>query len=116
MKKLPWLLLVFFSFTSMAICAQEIESDTIEKNKKIDVVRVYEQMALDGSSSPYMYRELAYYYYFRNDYDIAKTWFEKLFEAEEQSDKKVKHRYRQTLKALSLDYKDNPYLVRTSAN
>ncbi len=110
MKKLPWLLLVLFTCTSMATFAQSNNS------KKINVVSVYEQMVLDGDGTPSIYKELAYAYYFKNEYQEAKKWFEKLFEAEEQSDKKVKHRYRQTLKALSLDFEDNRYLVNSGAN
>jgi hypothetical protein len=45
-----------------------------------------------------------------------RKWFEELFEAEEQSDETVKHRYRQTLKVLSLDFKENRYLVKSGAN
>ena len=116
MKKLPWLLLVLFACTSMATFAQSKSSKKTDVSKKIDVVSVYEQMALDGDGTPYIYKELAYAYYFKNEYQEAKKWFEKLFEAEEQSDKEVKHRYRQTLKALSLDFKDNRYLVNSSAN
>lgn len=116
MKKLPWFLLVLFACTSMATFAQSKSSKKTDVSKKIDVVSVYEQMALDGDGTPYIYKELAYAYYFKNEYQEAKKWFEELFEAEEQSDQKVKHRYRQTLKVLSLDFKDNPYLVKSGAN
>ena len=115
MKKLPWLLLVLFVCTSMATFAQSKSAEKTEVRKKIDVVDVYEQMALDGDGTPQIYKELAYAYYFKNEYQAAKKWFEKLFEAEEQSDKKVKHRYRQTLKALSIDFEDNRYLVKNGA-
>ena len=110
MKKLPQLLLVLFFCTSMVTFAQSKRSKKTDFSKKIDVVSVYEQIALDGDGTAYMYKELAYAHYFKSEYQEAKKWFEKLFEAEEQSDKKVKHRYRQTLKVLSLDFKDNRYL------
>jgi hypothetical protein len=116
MKKLPWLLLVLFVCTSMGTFAQSKSSEKTEVTKKIDVVSIYEQVVLEGDGTPYIYKELAYAYYFKNDYPLAKKWFEELFEAEEQPDEKVKHRYRQTLKALSLDFKDNRYLVKSGAN
>jgi len=116
MKKLPWLLIVLLAFTSMETFAQSENIEKTDVRKKIDVVSVYEQMALDGDGTPSIYKELAYAYYFKNEYQEAKKWFEKLFEAEEQSDKKVKHRYRQTLKALDLDFEDNRYLVKSAAN
>jgi hypothetical protein len=116
MKKLPWLFIALFACASMATFAQSKGVKQTSFSKKIDVVSVYEQVVLDGDGTPYMFKELAYAYYFKNDYQVAKKWFEELFEAEEQSDEKVKHRYRQTLKALSLEVKGNPYLDKTSAN
>ncbi|MFT5237280.1 MAG: hypothetical protein ACI9M9_000872 [Flavobacteriaceae bacterium] len=116
MKKIPCLLLVLFACTSMATFAQSKSDEKAEVHEKIDVVNVYEQMALDGDGTPYIYKELAYAYYFKNEYKEAKKWFEELFEAEEQSDETVKHRYRQTLKVLSLDFKENRYLVKSGAN
>ena len=116
MKKLPRLLFLLFACASMATFAQSKSSKKTDFSKKIDVVSVYEQLVLDGDSTPYIFKELAYAYYFKNMYQEAKKWFEKLFEAEAQSDKEVKHRYMQTLKALSLEFKDNQYLVKSGAN
>ena len=116
MKKLPRLLLVLFACISMTTFAQSKSSTKTDVTKKIDVVSVYEQMVLDGDGTSYIYKELAYAYYFKNEYQEAKKWFEKLFEAEKQSDKTIKHRYRQTLKALSLDFKNNRNLANGGTN
>ena len=116
MKKLLRLLLALFFGISMATFAQSKSIEKTDINKKIDVVSVFEQVVLDGDGTPYIYKELAFAYYFKSDFPEAKKWFEELFEAEEQPDEKVKHRYRQTLKALSLDFKDNRYLVKSGAN
>ena len=116
MKKLPWLILVLLACTSMTTFAQSKRSTKTDVIKKIDVGSVYEQVVLGGDGTPYIYKELAYSYYFKNEYQDAKKWFEKLFEVEEQSDKTIKHRYRQTLKALNLEFKNNRYLANSGTN
>jgi hypothetical protein len=63
MKKLPCLLLVLFACNSMA---------TFTQSKSDEKDDVYEQMALDGDCTPYIYKELAYAYYFKNEYQEAK--------------------------------------------
>lgn len=116
MKKLPRLLFVLFACLSMTSYAQSEMTEKTNVNKKVDVVRVYEQVVIEGYGTPYIYKELANAYYFKSEYTQAKKWFEKLFEVEKLSDATLKHRYRQTLKALSLEFKNNEYLANNSSN
>lgn len=75
-------------------------STKTDVNKDIDVVRVYEQVVQEGYGTPFIYKNLANAYYFRNEYSNALIWFEKLFEAEKNTDPEIAHRYQQTLKAV----------------
>ena len=80
-------------------------------NRDIDVALVYEQVVKEGYGTPAVYLKLANAYYFESRYEDAKKWFETLFEEEKTTDKMVLFRYKQSLKALKLDYQDNPYLL-----
>ena len=116
MKKLPQLLFVLFACLSMTAYAQSETTKKTKVNKKVDVVKVYEQVVLEGHGTPYIYKKLANAYYFKSEYGQAKKWFEELFEVENPTDGTLKHRYRQTLKALSLEFKTNAYLANNSSN
>ncbi len=70
-------------------------------NKDIDVVRVYEQVVREGYGTPFIYEKLATAYYFKNDYDKALAWFQKLFATEKITDPDLAYRYNQTLKAIA---------------
>ncbi len=70
-------------------------------NKDIDVTRVYEQVVQEGYGTPFIYENLANAYYFRNEYNKALTWFEKLFETEKNPSEEIKQRYQQTKKAVA---------------
>ncbi len=109
--KLPQLLFLLFSFISITTLAQTKKTSNIDVNKDVDLVKVYEQVVLEGYGTTSVYKELANAYYFRNEYLKAKKWFEKLFDSEKFSDEMSKHRYKQTLKALNLEFKNNQYLV-----
>lgn len=116
MKRMPqiiFLLLVLISGTSFA---QGENSRKTDVNKDVDLVKVYEQVVVEGYGTSKIYKELANAYYFRNDHSNAKKWFEKLFDLEKSSDATLKHRYRQTLKALNLEFKNNQYLTVSSSN
>jgi hypothetical protein len=116
MKRIPqiiFLLLVLISCTSLA---QGESSRKTDVNKDVDLVKVYEQVVVEGYGTPLIYRELANAYYFKNEHSNAKKWFEKLFDVEKPSDATLKHRYRQTLKALNLEFKNNRYLTASSSN
>lgn len=116
MKKLPQLMLLLFACISFSTFAQTKTASKSDVNKDVDVVKVYEQVVIDGYGTPYIYEELATAYYFKNEYSKAKKWFEKLFEVQKPMDATLKHRYRQTLKALDLEYKDNRYLAISGTN
>ena len=81
-------------------------------NKHIDKLRVYEKVVEDGYGTTYVYTELANGYYFKNEYEKAKKWFEELFKADEKQLKseKIRRRYQQTLKALNIDPEEVPVL------
>ena len=116
MKSLPRLLLMLFACLSLTSYAQSNTTKKTNVKQKVDVVKVYEQVVLEGYGTPYIYKELANAYYFKCEYNQAKKWYEELFEVEKLSDATLKHRYRQTLKALSLEFKNNAYLANNGSN
>ncbi len=84
--------------TTVSISQTSTKTDV---NKDIDVVRVYEQVVDEGYGTPFIYENLANAYYFRNEYNQALKWFEKLFETEKEVTPEIKQRYQQTLKAVA---------------
>jgi hypothetical protein len=84
-------------------------------NKDVDRTAVYEQVVKEGYGTPTIYKELGNGHYFKGNYTEAKKWFEKLFETETLEDPMLKFRYKQTLKALSMDVDSNIYLNPTVA-
>jgi len=116
MKTLPKLVLMLFALFSISTYAQSETSGKTDVNTDVDVVKVFEQVVVEGYGTPYIYKELANAYYFKNEHQKAKKWFEKLFDVEKTSDATLKHRYRQTLKALNLEFKNNQYLAHNGSN
>ncbi|GHC46199.1 hypothetical protein [Ulvibacter litoralis] len=111
MKKLPQLICLLLLFISFSSLAQTTKSSKIDVNKDVDIVKVYEQLAMEGYGTPRIYKELANAYYFKNEYKKAKKWFEQLFKLQKPLDATLKHRYRQTLKALNIAHANNEYLA-----
>lgn len=111
MNKLPQLIVLLFVSVSFSSFAQSASSSKIDVNRDVDIVKVYEQVALEGYGSPRIYKELANAYYFKNEYKKAKKWFEQLFKVQKLTDPTLKHRYKQTLKALNIAVVDNEYLA-----
>ena len=107
MKLITPALFTFFLFVGSFCVAQT------DVNKDIDVAKVYEQVVKEGYGTPKVYLKLANEYYFQGKYDHAKKWYERVFETEKPTDKMILFRYKQTLKALKLNFEDNPYLVTT---
>ena len=116
MKRLSLLLLLLVMCTTVTALSQSENTTKTDINNDVDVVKVYEQVVLEGYGTPYIYKKLANTYYFKNEYQMAKKWFEKLFEVEKPLDATLKHRYRQTLKALNIEFKDNQYLAVQGSN
>lgn len=116
MIKLPRLLVLLFTFITITAVAQSKNTRKTDVNRDVDVVKVFEQVVKEGYGTPYIYKELANAYYFKNEHLKAKKWFEKLFEVEKPLDATLKHRYRQTLKALKLEFKNNRYLAVGGSN
>jgi len=110
---LTFLLYLFISFSSVA---QNSKTLKIDVNKDVNLVKVYENVALQGYGTAYIYKELANAYYFKSEYVKAKKWFEKLFDVDNNSKATLKHRYRQTLKALGIEFKNNTYLAAHGTN
>ncbi|RMA66329.1 hypothetical protein [Ulvibacter antarcticus] len=115
MKRFPHLLAILFACFSISISAQTSAKKKTDVNKDVDVVKVYEQVVVEGYGTPFIYQELANAYYFKNEYTKAKKWFEKLFNVEKPKDATLAHRYRQTLKALDLEVNNNEYLVASNS-
>ncbi len=116
MKRLPQLLFLICVFVSTPVLSQSSNTVKTNVNKDVDIVKVYEQVVVEGYGTAHIYKELANAYYFKNEYPKAKKWFEKLFDTESTSDATLKHRYRQTLKALDLEFKNNVYLAINGTN
>ena len=100
--------------TAIVVCTtcytQNDASGEIDVNTDVDVTAVYEQVVVEGYGTSFIYKELAIAYYFKNDHENAKKWFEKLFEVEGTNDATLRFRYNQTLKALDV-LKSNDYDV-----
>lgn len=111
MNKLPQLIFLLFACISFTSLAQTTKSSKIDVNRDVDIVKVYEQVALEGYGTPRIYKDLANAYYFKNDYKKAKKWFEELFKVQKPVNATLKHRYKQTLKALNIAVVDNEYLA-----
>ncbi|MEL6809938.1 MAG: hypothetical protein AAFP76_01235 [Bacteroidota bacterium] len=104
MKKIVPALMVCL-FSAFGLSAQT------DVNKDIDVTKVYEQVVKEGYGTPEVHLKLANEYYFQNDFENAKKWYEKVFEEEKPTDKVLLFRYKQTLKALKINFEANPYLA-----
>lgn len=85
-------------------------------NKDVDRTLVYEQVVKEGYGTPSIYKALGNGHYFKGNYEKAKTWYEKLFETEALTDPTLAFRYKQSLKALNLDYTTNRHLNPTVAD
>lgn len=99
--------LVLLLFISFAGFCQEKST----KNRNIDIVKVYEQTIKEGYPTLEIYQKLANAQYFRSNYKEAKKWFEMWFEMELPKDETSRYRYKQTLKVLKVDIKENKYLA-----
>jgi hypothetical protein len=106
---------LFFLVISYTSVAQDGTSITTSNND-VDITTVYEQVVIEGYGTPFIYKKLANAYYFKSDYEKAKKWFEKLFEHETLTDATLKHRYKQSLKALNISLTSNQYLSVVGSN
>ncbi len=98
------ILLFLFGITTNGI--SQNASEKIDVNTHIDLVKVYEKYVEEGYGSPEIYEELANGYYFKNNYLLAKKWFEKLFESKEKIDPTAQFRYKQTIRALQVAHEE----------
>jgi hypothetical protein len=106
MKRIAPLVLFASLFAMLTATAQT------DVYKDINVAKVYEQVVKEGYGTVTVYLKLANEYYFQNDYANARKWYEKVFEDKEKAgDKMLLFRYKQTLKALKINWVENPYLV-----
>ncbi|WP_461302393.1 hypothetical protein [Aureisphaera sp.] len=109
MKRIAPLLCMLCLFLAPHLSAQNNPKTNV--NKDIDVAKVYEQVVKEGYGTPEIYLKLANEYYFQGNYIAARKWFEKVFETEKPTDKKMVFRYKQTLKALKVRLEGNPHLA-----
>ena len=103
-------MILLFSCLSISMIAQKEDHEKMNVNSDVDLVKVFEQVILEGYGTPIVYMQLANAYYFKDDYTNAKKWFETLFAINKPSDATLKYRYRQTLKALDIEIENNQYL------
>ena len=106
------LLAVFLFVGASTFSISQEKSHKTDVNKDIDVVRVYEQVVKEGYGTPFIYKQLASAYYFKNEYGKALAWFQKLFAEEKNNDPELAHQYSQTLKAIAAVKADNSDISR----
>lgn len=95
-------LLAFLLFAIVStVSFSQTSPHKTDVNKDIDVVRVYEQVVVEGYGTPFIYKKLATAYYFKSEYGKALAWFQKLFAEEKNTDPELAHQYLQTLKAVA---------------
>lgn len=99
--KFKFNLLAFLLCTGITTVSFSQSSSKTDVNKDIDVVRVYEQVVMEGYGTPFIYKKLATAYYFKSEYRKALAWFQKLSAAEKNNDPELAHQYNQTLKAIA---------------
>ncbi len=92
-------LLLFASISTFSY--SQTSPHKTDVNKDIDVVRVYEQVVVEGYGTPFIYKKLATAYYFKSEYGKALAWFQKLFAEEKNTDPELAHLYNQALKAVA---------------
>ncbi|SRX52303.1 hypothetical protein [Aequorivita sp. CIP111184] len=92
-------LLLFVSISTVSF--SQTSQHKTDVNKDIDVVRVYEQVVVEGYGTPFIYKKLATAYYFKSEYGKALAWFQKLFAEEKNTDPELAHQYNQALKAVA---------------
>lgn len=109
MKKYAPLLFLLCLFVASNLTAQN--SKKTDVNRDINLAKVYEQLVKEGYGSQEVYLKLANEHYFQGNYQSAKKWFEKVFEQSVPTDEKLIFRYKQTLRALKLSFKGNPYVT-----
>lgn len=113
MKSPKFLLIICAILFSSVIVAQQ-QTSTIDVNKDVDLLVVYEAYVADGYGTPEIYKKLANGNYFRDNYKAAAKWYEKLFETETPIKKIHAFRYKQSLIVLKRDIASNPHLAKTS--
>lgn len=112
MKTRVFIAVITFSVLSFGGYAQS----KTDVNRDIDRTNVYEQVVKEGYGTPAIYKELGNGHYFKGNYAEAKKWYEKLFETETLTDPTLTFRYRQSLKALKIDFSNNQHLNPTVAD
>lgn len=100
---------IVFSFI-VSICLSAVGFAQTDVNKDVDRTLVYEQVVKEGYGTPSIYKALGNAHYFKGNFDMAKKWYENLFETEALSDPTLAFRYKQSLKALDIDFSANKYL------
>jgi len=110
MKLFKKTMLFLVMIVTIQLFAQSKTVISASSNEEIDLILVYEQYVKDGYGTPAIYEKLANEYYFKSNYSEAKKWFEMLFKMETPINKKHLKRYRQSLRALKIDTKNNQYL------
>ncbi len=92
-----------FLLLSVSGFSQPESSNQKQADKEIDIIKIYEQVVIDGYADAFIYRKLATSFYFKNEYENAKKYYEKLLELDKKMDEEVTYRYNQTLRALGLN-------------
>lgn len=103
-------LFLFVGASTFSISQEKVHKTDV--NKDIDVVRVYEQVVVEGYGTPFIYQQLATAYYFKNEYGKALAWFQKLSAEEKITDPELAHQYKQTMKAVAVVYHNKSKMNR----
>lgn len=70
-------------------------------SKKIDVVKVYEQVVREGYGTPFIYKHLASAYYFKGEYAKSVLWFNKFYAEMDDNNPELEKQYKMALKAVA---------------
>ncbi len=103
--------LALFFLSIGAVQAQQITQPVSKTNQKIDLIKVYEMVVVDGYESAQIFETLATEHFFKKNYADAKKWFEKLFKVEKNPEPIAYFRYAKSLEALEDHNAADQYLA-----
>ncbi|MBI6117650.1 OmpA family protein [Salegentibacter maritimus] len=112
-KNFQYLYIFFFLCSTSTVMAQEAKLDkaneAFNEYEYINARDIYLEVAEKGFESEELFQRLGDSYYFNAAYDDAVSWYERLFDFEEDQETSYLRRYAQALKATGNDEKAKHY-------
>lgn len=78
----------------------------------IDAIKIYERVAEKGYKSKELFQKLGNSYYFNGILDKAETWYEKLFDLNQEVEPEYYYRYAQTLQSVKKYVRAENYMQK----